>query len=130
MATRLPLHDHHAAAGAVFASPCGIELPLEYGDPAAEYAAVRQAVGLIDRSDTGMLEVSGRDRATFLHAMLSNDIKALAPGQGGGAAFLDIHGKVQALLTVWALEDRLLLLLPAGLAVPTMEALGQFSRPA
>lgn len=126
MATRLPLHDHHAAAGAVFASPCGIELPLEYGDPAAEYAAVRQAVGLIDRSDTGMLEVSGRDRATFLHAMLSNDIKALAPGQGGGAAFLDIHGKVQALLTVWALEDRLLLLLPAGLAVPTMEALDHY----
>ena len=50
-------------------------LPPSYGDPAAEYAAARQSVGLIDRGDADVLEVTGRDRATFLHAMLSNDIK-------------------------------------------------------
>jgi folate-binding protein YgfZ len=126
MVTRLPLHDSHRAAGAVFGAPCGIELPMTYGDPAAEYAAVRQGVGLIDRSDADVLEVTGRDRATFLHAMLSNDIKGLAAGRGGGAALLDVHGKVQALMTVWALEDRLLLVLPAGLAVKTTEALDHY----
>jgi folate-binding protein YgfZ len=126
MVTRLPLHESHQAAGAVFGAPCGIELPLSYGDPAAEYAAARQGVGLIDRSDLDVLEVTGRDRATFLHAMLSNDIKGLVAGRGGGAALLDVHGKVQALMTVWALEDRLLLVLPAGLAVKTTEALDHY----
>jgi folate-binding Fe-S cluster repair protein YgfZ len=53
-------------------------VPSISGDPGAEYAAVRQGVGLIDRSDADVLEVTGRDRVTFLHAMLSNDIKALA----------------------------------------------------
>ena len=33
---------------------------------------------------------------------------------GIAAAFLDVHGKVQTLLTIWALEDRLLLLTPPG----------------
>lgn len=126
MVTRLPLHESHRAAGAVFGAPCGIELPLTYGDPAGEYAAARQAVGLIDRSDADVLEVTGRDRATFLHAMLSNDIKGLAAGRGGGAALLDVHGKVLALMTVWALDDRLLLVLPAGLAVKTTEALDHY----
>ena len=125
-AQRLPLHDQHAAAGARFADPCGLELPLDYGDPGAEYTAVRAAVGLIDASDAGVVEVIGRDRAGFLHAMLSNDIKALAPGRGCRAAFLDVHGKVRALLVAWVLEDRILLLTPHGLAAKTVQDLDQY----
>jgi folate-binding protein YgfZ len=123
---RLPLHALHAAAGASFGAPCGLELPLNYGDPQAEYAAVRHAVGLIDEADSGIVEVTGRDRATFLHAMLSNDIKSLTPGQGRAAAFLDVHGKVQVLLIVWALEDRILLVTPHGTAATTIEALDRY----
>ncbi len=93
---------------------------------AAQYAAVRTAVGLVDRSDWGLIEVSGRDRAAFLHAMLSNDIRSLQPGQGQAAAFLDVHGKVRALLYVWALEDRLLLVTPPGLAARTVEGLDHY----
>jgi folate-binding protein YgfZ len=88
---------------------------------AAEYEAVRRAVGFLDRSDLGLLEVTGRDRAAFLHAMLSNDVKGLQPGQGCAAAFLDVHGKVQALLLVWALDDRILVLTPPGRAARTLE---------
>ncbi len=95
-------------------------------DQAAEYFAVRQSVGLVDRSDLGVLEVTGRDRAAFLHAMLSNDMKALGPGQGCRAAFLDVHGKVQALLIVWALDDRILVLTPAGGAGALAEALDKY----
>jgi len=78
-------------------------------DSRAEYLVVREAVGLVDRRDLGVVEVSGRDRATFLNALLSNDVKALGAGQGCAATLLDIHGKVQALLTVWVLDDRILL---------------------
>ena len=111
VANRLPLHALHAEIGAVFASPCGWELPFSYGDPEAEYRAVRTAAGFCDRSVSEVVEVTGRDRVSFLQGMLSNDVKALAPGQGCLAAFLDAHGKVQALLTVLVLEDRLLLTL-------------------
>lgn len=126
MPERFPLHDLHVAAGAAFITPCDIELPEAYGDPAAEYETVRRGVGLVDHGNLGVLEVTGRDRAAFLHAMLSNDVKSLAPGQGCQAAFLDVHGKVQVLLRIWVLEDRILILTPGGEAARTNEALDKY----
>ncbi len=96
------------------------------GDPAAEYRAVRLTAGLVDRSDHDVVEVTGRDRVGFLQGMLTNDLKVLTPGQGCPAAFLDAHGKVQALLTVLVLEDRLLLWLGSGLAAKTLQGLDKF----
>jgi folate-binding protein YgfZ len=94
-----------------------VSIPPSYGDPAAEHAAVRGSAGIIDRRDHGLLEVTGRDRAKFLHAMLTNDIAGLAPGQGCSATLLDVHGKVQTLLRVLVLEDRVLVVtLPEGAA--------------
>jgi glycine cleavage system T protein (aminomethyltransferase) len=126
MPERFPLHDLHAAAGATFITPCGIELPEAYGDPAAEYEAVRRGVGLVDHGNLGVLEVTGRDRAAFLHAMLSNDVKSLAPGQGCQAAFLDVHGKVQTLLLIWVLDDRIFVITPGGAVAKTNEALDKY----
>lgn len=100
--------------------------PLDAAGAATEYAAVRSGAGVVDRSDAGVVEVTGRDRATFLHAMLSNDVKSLQPGQGCTAALLDVHGKVQTFLTVWALDDRMLMLTPPGLAAKTVESLDTF----
>lgn len=102
------------------------ESPLDYGDAAAEYRAVRQSVGVIDRSDGGVIEATGRDRAAFLHALLSNEVKALAPGQGCAATLLDIHGKVQVTLLVWVLEDRIVLVTPPGMANATYEMLDKY----
>src|SRR5262245_44970983 len=126
MPDRLPLHELHAAAGATFIHPCDIELPESYGDAGVEYEAVRHAVGLIDHGNLGVLEVTGRDRASFLHAMLSNDVKSLGPGQGCQAAFLDVHGKVQVLLLVWMLEERVLIVTPGGMAARTNEMLDRY----
>src|SRR3989442_655977 len=92
-------------------------------DPAAEYEAVRHRVGLIDRSDLGVVEVTGRDRASFLHAMLSNDVKSPSAGRGATAAFVNVQDKVQTLVTIWALEDRLVLLTPRGEGAKTIQAL-------
>ena len=126
MGARFPLHDAHAAAGAVFETRHGWEQPVSYGDPAGEYAAVRGGVGLIDRGDLGVVTVSGRDRASFMHALLSNEIKSLTPGQGCRASLLDVHGKVQVILTVLVGEEEILLLTPAGQAAATLEALDRF----
>ena len=91
-----------------------------------QYRAAREGAVLIDRSGLGKAEVEGRDRASFLHGMLTNDVKGLAPGQGCAAAFLDAHGKVMAILRVYALADRLLLELPAGLTQKTLLLLDKY----
>jgi len=102
------------------------EIPLDYGDATAEYDAVRRRVGLLDRADRGLIEATGRDRAAFLHALLSNEIKALTPGQGCAATLLDIHGKVQVTLLVWVLDDRIVLVTPPGMAATTYEQLDKY----
>ena len=101
-------------------------MPIREADPAAEHAAVRGGAGVLDRSDLGLLEVTGRDRAKFLHALLSNDIALLAPGQGIGATLLDVHGKVQVLLRVLVLDERILVLTPPGQAAATEQALDTY----
>jgi folate-binding protein YgfZ len=95
-------------------------------DVAADYATVRQGVGILDRSDHGLLEVTGRDRASFLHALVSNEVKALGPGQGCAATLLDIHGKVQFVLFLWVLEDKILIVTPPGTAAEAMEAFDKY----
>jgi len=92
----------------------------------ADYRAARDAVGVVDRSDLDVVDIGGRDRAKFLHALLSNDIASLAPGQGCAAALLDVHGKPQVLLVVWALDDRLLLLTPPAMGESTVAALDHY----
>lgn len=100
--------------------------PADYGDVAAEHRAVMTGAGLIDRSMLGKATVTGRDRAAFLQGMLSNDVKALKPGEGCPAAFLDAHGKVVSLLVVYALEDSMLLELPAGSTEKFLQAIDKF----
>src|SRR5262245_17048003 len=109
MSERLPLHDVHERLGARFVEAHGLLVPGDYGDPAAEHEAVRERVGVSDRSDRGKVEVTGKDRATFLHGLVSNDVKGLVPGQGCESALLDVHGKVTALLVIHCLADRLVL---------------------
>src|SRR5213594_1419005 len=96
--------------------------------PSEQYALVRRQVGFLDRGDFGVLELTGRDRATFLHALVSNEIKALGPGQGCAATLLDIHGKVQVVLFVWVADDRIFVVTPPAMAAKTAEALDDVSR--
>lgn len=126
MTSRLVLHDAHVAAGATVEPVCGWQTPLTYGDADAEYRAVRESAGVIDRGAHGVVEVRGRDRTRFLQALLSNEVKALGPGQGCAAALLDPHGKVQVVLAVWVLEDRILLITPPSAVVATLEALDRY----
>ena len=126
MANQLPLHAVHERLGARFGEADGHLVPLHYGAVAAEHAAVRERAGVIDRSYRGKVEATGRDRASFLQGMLSNDIKALSPGQGCGAAFLDAHGKIVSLLAVHCLDDRLVLEMDRRLVAPTLAALDRY----
>src|SRR5262245_9787621 len=91
-----------------------------------EWVLARRGVGLLDRRDFGVLELTGRDRATFLHALLSNEIKALGPGQGCAATLLDVHGKVQVVVFVWVADDRIFVVTPPAMAEKVAEALDHY----
>ncbi len=97
------------AAGAQFASVDGCLLPERFTNVADEVQAVRSNAGVIDRTDRGWLAARGADARRFLHGMVSNEVQALAPGDGRYALQLDAHGHVLADLYVLALEDQLLL---------------------
>jgi len=76
----------------------------------AQYRAIREEAGLLDRSDRARLAVGGSEGAEFLQGQLTNDIEALAPGEGCYAALLDRKGKIRADMRVLRLApDRLLI---------------------
>src|SRR3989441_7138603 len=103
------LHAHLAARGAVHGDERGLALPRHFGDPAAEYAALREGAALVDLGFRTVVRATGADRATFLQGMLTNDVASLAPGAGCPALLLTIQGRVTADVRVVALEDALLL---------------------
>ena len=81
------------------------------GDPAtveldAQYRQLREECGLLDRSARGKLLVTGPDAAEYLQGQLTNDVEALAPGEGHYAALLDRKGHMQADMRVLRLDRR------------------------
>src|SRR6266511_2945218 len=75
MAKQSSLADFHKSNGAIFSECDGWLLPSHFGNPAAEYSAVRSTCGFIDLSHRGLLQLTGPDRLSFLQGLLSNDLK-------------------------------------------------------
>jgi tRNA-modifying protein YgfZ len=60
------------------------------------YEALRASAAWIDLSTRGKLRVSGEDRARLLHAMSTNHVQNLQPGNGLYAFFLTAQGRILA----------------------------------
>lgn len=75
----------HEAAGAVFGTVRGREVPRHYGDPASEYRAAVERVAVVDRSDRARLLVTGRAPVRMLDGILTGAIPAGPVEAGGGA---------------------------------------------
>ncbi|MFN2596568.1 MAG: aminomethyltransferase family protein [Pyrinomonadaceae bacterium] len=99
---RLALEDLHLRAGARMSERDGWLVPASYGDAAAEYEAVRGAggAGLIDLSPRGRVGASGREAVQFLNGLVTNDVKALAPGAWVLAALPNPQGRLLAFARV------------------------------
>jgi tRNA-modifying protein YgfZ len=65
-------------------------------------------------SPRDVLALTGRDRASFLQGMVTNDVLTLLPGQSCYAFHLDATGHVLADMYVLCLEDKLLLVTEPG----------------
>jgi len=70
-----------------------------------QYRALREGAGLVDRSARAKLVVGGPDALLYLQGQLTNDLEALAPGDGCYAALLDRKGHMQADMRVLRLDQ-------------------------
>ena len=104
MSERSPLHDTTARAGAAFVEEAGWTMPLHYGDPATEYRQAREAAALFDLSHRGKVEVTGPEARTFLHNLLSNDVKSLAYSRGRETFLCNVQARVLAYGLVYCLK--------------------------
>ena len=78
----IPLATSHAALGAVFVERDGRASIASYGRPARGVRAAREAAGLVDLHDRGVLEATGPQRQKFLQGMLSNEVASLTARPG------------------------------------------------
>lgn len=123
---RSRLHEQHLKQGVVLAEVTGWEIPVHYGDPVAEHAAVRSGVGITDLSHRGKIHVTGEDRVKWLQSVISNDILPLTTGQGLYSSFLTHKGKMLSYFRVYALPDSLFIEDVGEIGETTFQALRKF----
>ncbi|MFN8666619.1 MAG: glycine cleavage T C-terminal barrel domain-containing protein [Gemmatimonadaceae bacterium] len=105
-------------------APAPIDAPADFGDWAAEYAALRHEVAPLPHSRLSggaiVVDRSYRSRGTFagakardvLTGLVTNDVLALAPGEGCYAVALTPKGKILADLRLFVRADDVLVDLP------------------
>ena len=73
------------------------------------YAALRENAAWLDMSGRGKIRATGEDRARLLHAMTTNQVETLQPGEGCYAFFLSAQGRILADANLLCFEDHFLL---------------------
>ena len=86
--------------GAVEASWPDQGVAGHYGDPMREQRALESAAGLVDRSNRGVLTITGPDRLSWLHSLTTQDLEKLTAGQSAQALILSPTGHVEHHLTL------------------------------
>jgi aminomethyltransferase len=80
----------------------------------AGYREALEGAALRDEGACGRIEMRERDRASLLHRLSTNAIEGLKPGQGVRTVLTNHNGRIIDLLSVYALDDALLLTTSPG----------------
>ncbi|MFF4827817.1 CAF17-like 4Fe-4S cluster assembly/insertion protein YgfZ [Streptomyces sp. NPDC001312] len=95
--------------GAVQAEGVDEGVAAHYGDLFREQRALADGAGFVDLSHRGVVTVSGEDRLSWLHLLLTQHVSELPAGQATEALILSAHGHIEHALylvddgeTVWA----------------------------
>lgn len=81
--------------GAVEADGRDAGVAAHYGDPLREQRTAAATVALVDRSNRGIVTVTGADRLTWLHSLLSQHLSDLQPGVATETLLLSPTGHVE-----------------------------------
>jgi folate-binding protein YgfZ len=72
------------------------------------YQALADSAAILDLSERGRIRVTGEDRARLLHAMTTNHVQGMTPGDGQYTFFLNAQGQIQADAYILCFEDHFL----------------------
>ena len=72
----------------------GATTAARFGDPQAEFTALREACGVYDLGFRTKISLTGGDRLRWLNGMVTNNIRDLAVGQGAYAFLLNPQGHI------------------------------------
>jgi folate-binding protein YgfZ len=73
------------------------------------YQALREHAAWLDLSGRGKIRVTGEDRARLLHAMTTQQVEQMKPGDGAYAFFLNAQGRILGDVNLFCFEDHFLL---------------------
>jgi folate-binding protein YgfZ len=80
-------------------------VPWHYGDPFAEQRAAARKVAVVDRSNRELIAVTGPERLSWLHLVISQHVTELADGATTEALVLDSQGRVDAHMEIAHLDE-------------------------
>jgi folate-binding protein YgfZ len=123
---KLALQEYHTARGGVFGEVNGAQVVQHYGDPAAEYAALRRFAVLFDLSFRSHVCLLGADRERFLNGQVTNNVKALRPGEGCYAALVNAKARLESDLNIYRLPEEYLLDFEPGLTAAVAQRFDRF----
>jgi folate-binding protein YgfZ len=87
-------------AGAVEAEWPDEGVAAHYGDPMREQRVMSERPTLVDRSNRGVIKITGPDRLSWLHSLTSQHLERLSPGRTEQALVLSPQGHVEHHLTL------------------------------
>jgi aminomethyltransferase len=126
MLIQTPLHELHQSAGATFGEYFGCELPARFTNSRDEYFFARNTAAVADKNYRAFFNFTGPDRARYLNAILTNNIRDVQPGQGVPSLLLNPQGHIMAELEVYGLADRLLVVTYGMIRERTATTLDKF----
>ena len=98
----------------------------DFGDPAREAAAARDATILADLSHNALLAVTGDDAEAFLQGQLTNDVQALLEDAAQWNGWCSAKGRLLATFLLLRRAEGFLLMLPAEIAPAIAARLAKF----
>jgi folate-binding protein YgfZ len=97
-----------------------------FGDAPGELAHARDGLVVADLSDWGLIALTGEEAQTFLHGLITNDLRDLTEANAVFAALCSPKGRMLANFLVMKRGDDLLLMLPAELRETIQKRLSMF----
>jgi folate-binding protein YgfZ len=104
----------------------GVETALNFGDPAAELAALRFGCGVFSLAWRSLINVTGKDRVRWLHNMVSNNVRDLPANHGKYNFVLNAQGRILGDMYIFNRGESLVLETDAGQVETLLNAMKRY----
>lgn len=126
MTLETPLASVGKSFGAQFAEYFGYRMPARFTNPLQEYGFARSTVGVVDKNYRAWFDLTGPDRARYLNAVLTNNIRDLQAGQGAVSLLLNSQGHILAELEAYIFAERIRIVTYGMIREKTFDTLEKF----